>query len=65
MSTKQISEIIQKKSVKFLDLEFPPTDHSIFDTHIDSPFDIFVHWRRPEEFLKPNYELGTLKCVVF
>ncbi|MFO0004464.1 MAG: C2 family cysteine protease, partial [bacterium] len=24
-----------------------------------------IHWRRPEDFLKPNYELGTLKHVVF
>jgi len=26
---------------------------------------VVIHWRRPEDFLKPNYELGTLKHVIF
>lgn len=65
MNTKQIADVIQSKFERFYDLDFPPIDHSIYETHIDSPFDVVVHWRRPEDFLRPNYELGTLKCVVF
>jgi hypothetical protein len=53
------------KGEKFFDLDFPPTDSSIYETTIDCAYDIVMHWRRPEEFLKPNFELGLLKCVVF
>jgi calpain-15 len=24
-----------------------------------------LHFRSPEEFMKANYELGTLKCTIF
>jgi len=26
---------------------------------------VYVHWRRPNEFLNPNYDLGLLQPVVF
>ena len=65
MSTQEIQDKVLTKFDKFIDLDFPPTDQSIYETHIDSPYDIVMHWRRPEEFLKANYELGTLKHVVF
>lgn len=63
MSAEMIGEKIRDS--KFFDLDFPPLESSVYETYIDSPFDIVIHWRRPEEFLKPNYELGTLMCVVF
>jgi hypothetical protein len=64
MTVEQIIDRISKFE-KFFDLDFPPVDSSVYETHIESPFDISIHWRRPEEFLKPNYELGLLMPVVF
>lgn len=65
LSYKQISDTISNKCDKYFDLDFAPMDSSVFQNHIDSPIDVVIHWRRPEEFLKPNYQLGTLKPVVF
>ena len=63
---KEIVDFLKKgKFDKFYDLDFPPKENSVYQIHIDSPFDIVINWRRPDEFMKPNYELGTLKCVVF
>lgn len=40
----------------FLDLEFEPSDLSIFDKTFDAHFDVFVHWRRPHDFLHADFE---------
>jgi calpain-15 len=65
MSIKEIEDEVRLTGEKYFDLDFPPRDTSVFETNIDARFDVVVHWRRPEEFLHANYELGTLKCVVF
>jgi hypothetical protein len=39
----------------YVDLEFEPTDLSVFDYTVDSPFDVVVHWRRPQEFMKADF----------
>ena len=31
----------------FIDLEFTPTDRSIFEKLVGNPFEIVPHWRRP------------------
>jgi len=49
----------------FIDLEFEPSDSSVFDYNIDSPFDVIVHWRRPHEFLKADFAEGLLEPNVF
>jgi hypothetical protein len=36
-----------QKGKKFIDMTFPPKKQSIYELTIDSPFDIYVHWRRP------------------
>lgn len=48
-----------------MDLEFEPTDSSVYDLSIDSPFDVIVHWRRPHEFMKSDYSEGILDPAVF
>lgn len=32
----------------FVDLDFEPTEASVYDPSVDSPFDVVVHWRRPQ-----------------
>jgi len=65
MSLQQIADKIRNKIDKFWDLEFPPDFRSVYDISIDSPLDVYIHWRRPEDFLHANYDLGLLKPVVF
>lgn len=49
----------------FIDLEFEPSDQSVYDLNIDSPFDVLIHWRRPQEFLKADYSEGLMDPAVF
>jgi calpain-15 len=65
MTLQQIADALRNKIEKFWDLEFPPNFRSVYDISIDSPLDVYVHWRRPNEFLNPNYDLGLLQPVVF
>lgn len=46
---------------KFFDLEFLPSDLSVYN-HINNerPLDLAIHWRRPDEFV---YELLDLNRV--
>ena len=36
----------------FYDLEFPPLRHSIYNGNAANPLDIYVHWRRPKDFIE-------------
>jgi hypothetical protein len=45
-----------QKGKKFIDMTFPPKKQSIYELTIDSPFDIYVHWRRPQEFCVVDYK---------
>ena len=49
----------------FLDLEFEPADWSVFDPQIDSPLDVVLHWRRPSDFLLPDFSQGLLDPQLF
>lgn len=31
----------------FIDLEFEPADKNVYDTMVDNPLDVVIHWRRP------------------
>lgn len=53
------------KATNFIDLEFEPSDSSVFDYSIDSPFDVILHWRRPHEFMKADFSEGLLDPNVF
>lgn len=55
----------ETKMNSYIDLEFEPTDQSVFDYSIDSPFDVIIHWRRPHEFLKADFQEGLLEPNVF
>jgi len=37
----------QLNATHFIDLEFEPSDKSVFDPIVDNPLDVAVHWRRP------------------
>jgi hypothetical protein len=65
MTAKDIGQTIDAFGEKYFDLDFPPSDSSVYNTDIDSQYDIAIHWRRPEEFFRLNYELGLNNCVVF
>lgn len=51
MTIQQISDIISGKIEKFYDLEFTPNWRSIYDGGMHNPLDVYVHWRRPEDFI--------------
>ena len=55
----------QKSKTKFIDLNFPPKKSSIFELTVDSPFDICVHWRRPNEFCVTDYKQYQHPPTVF
>ena len=54
-----------KNENKFMDLNFLPRKASVYDTSIDNPFDIVVHWRRPSEFMITDYKLDLHQPAVF
>ena len=56
---------MQLNSTNFIDLEFEPVDNSVFDSNIDPPFDVVVHWRRTDEFLTSDFGEGLLEPNVF
>ena len=50
---------------KFIDLSFLPRKASVYDPTIENPFDIVVHWRRPQEFMITDYKLDLHQPAVF
>lgn len=52
-------------NINFVDIDFPPTDDSVFDPSMEPPFDTLIHWRRPENFMKVDYNQGLLEANVF
>ena len=69
MSLQEVELILRKNKVKFLDIDFPPTDKSVFGyiyiyiycRNIESPFDTLIEWRRAEDFMKQ--EIGDQKEI--
>ena len=60
------SKIAESGMQSFVDLEFEPNDHtSVYDIGIDSPYDVIIHWRRPSEFMKTDYNEGLAEPSVF
>ena len=56
MLEERLAKAGQKARIKFVDMTFPPKKQSIYELTIDSPFDIYVHWRRPGEFCVVDYK---------
>ena len=52
-------------NTNFIDIDYPPVDSSLYDPHLDSPFDTLVHWRRPDDFMKVDINQGLLEPNVF
>lgn len=53
---ERLAKAGQKGRTKFIDMTFPPKKQSIYELTIDSPFDIYIHWRRPQEFCVVDYK---------
>ena len=62
MSVKAITNALVEADIKkFVDLEFPPSDLSVYNhVNAERPLDVAIHWRRPDEFL---YSLGDLNTI--
>ena len=56
MGVEQCIDTLNEMRVEcFVDLEFEPHDHSVFDYQIESPFDVVIHWRRPGEMMRADF----------
>jgi hypothetical protein len=56
MTVEQCCKRLKEINTPFLiDLEFTPTDFSIFDKMVGNQFEIVPHWRRPQEFLHVDF----------
>mmetsp|Transcript_33587 Transcript_33587/g.38165 ORF Transcript_33587/g.38165 Transcript_33587/m.38165 type:complete len:826 (+) Transcript_33587:44-2521(+) len=65
-SVDDINQYLQGNEVHFIDLDFPPTENSIYDVASESPpTDTLVHWRRPHEFMERDKADGSQKIKVF
>lgn len=43
----------QKRETVFFDIEFPPNDTSVYTNIVnDKPFNVAIHWRRPQNFIE-------------
>ena len=68
MSVEQVLERMAEKGretgvphKKYVDLEFLPSDISVYNhVAMDRPLDVVIHWRRPEEFLDPNSDINSI-----
>ena len=66
MSSKEALEAqLRTANINFVDIDFPPTDESVYDSGMEPPFDTMIHWRRPEEFMKVDFNQGLLEPNVF
>jgi hypothetical protein len=65
MSIENLENQVKLMNTKFLDIEFVPTDSSVYQQSIDSPFDVLVHWRRPEDYVWVDYAQGLLEPSIF
>ena len=68
MKVEDVEDKLREWSKNFIDLEFPPNDSSVFDLSAsskDRPFDVYVHWRRPVDFMKADIQLGLIEPSVF
>lgn len=54
-----------KNDKQFIDLSFLPRRASVYDPSVDNPFDIVIHWRRPNEFMITDYKLDLHQPAVF
>ena len=70
VSTKEaLEEKLWDLNTNFQDIDFPPTDESVYEgpmgSPMESPFDTLIHWWRPDEFMKVDYNQGLLEPNVF
>ena len=64
MSTESLENQVKNTDSKFLDIEFIPVDASVHNQD-ENPFDVIVHWRRPEDFVWVDYQQGLLEPSIF
>ena len=67
MPLDTLEDKIRASGKPFIDLTFPPTDRSVFDLvpGMERPFDVFIHWRRPSEFMKADLANGLTEPSLF
>ena len=65
MLEEKIKTSKSKEVTNYIDLNFPPKKQSIYELTIDSPFDIYVHWRRPQEIYVKDQKLDAWTPDVF
>jgi hypothetical protein len=65
MSTEALENQVKHLKSKFIDIEFIPSDSSVYNTLNSYPFDVIIHWRRPEEFMSVDYGQGLLEPSIF
>jgi len=65
MSTEALENQLKLADITFVDIDFPPIDSSIYNKSNDTPFDVVIHWRKPEEFMTVDYHQGLLEPSIF
>jgi calpain-15 len=65
MSTEALENQVKNLKFKFIDVEFLPSDVSVYNQESDHPFDVLIHWRRPEDFMSVEYSQGLLEPSIF
>ena len=54
LSLEEINTELKKKNIKFIDLDFLPSDELVigkYDNSMKEYLDYIIHWRRPEDFI--------------
>lgn len=65
MSIGALENQVKLLEFKFIDVEFTPADSSVYNQAAESPFDVIIHWRRPEDFMSVDYSQGLLEPSIF
>lgn len=65
MSTEALENQVKQMGMKFIDIDFLPIESSIYNPSGGTPFDVIIHWRRPEEFMAVDYNQGLLEPSIF
>ena len=65
LSSEVFENQLETLGITFIDIDFPPIDPSVFNDTNDTPFDVLVHWRKPQEFMTIDYHQGLLEPSIF
>ncbi|CAI2386182.1 unnamed protein product [Moneuplotes crassus] len=64
MNMESLENQVKHTDSKFIDISFAPIDASVHNLK-ENPFDVLVHWRRPEDFVWVDYSQGLLEPSIF